>query len=73
MKKLSLNGNHAMALLRMWDPAQSGLIKQEAFLKSMASFKVKDERQIQNEKLEKGIKELCVLFREGKVNPMEIF
>jgi hypothetical protein len=23
--------------------------------------------------MEKGIKELCVLFREGKVNPMEIF
>lgn len=42
MKKLSLNGNHAMALLRMWDPAQSGLIKQETFLKSMANFKVKD-------------------------------
>lgn len=42
MKKMSLNGNHAMALLRMWDPAQSGLIKQETFLKSMANFKVKD-------------------------------
>ncbi len=51
MKKLGLNGNHVMVLLRMWDPSQSGLIRQEALLKSMTSFKVKDERQIQNEKL----------------------
>jgi hypothetical protein len=36
----------------------------------MENVKQKDEKQINNEKYEKGIKELCVIFRDKKINPM---
>lgn len=62
-----------MILFKMWDPSLSGFIKHEVYLKSMENVKQKDDKQIQNEKYEKGIKELCVIFRDRKINPIDIF
>ena len=39
----------------------------------MENVKQKDESQIQNEKFEKGVQELCIIFRDRKLNPIIIF
>ena len=57
----------------MWDPSLTGSIRHEIYLKSMQNVKQKDEKQIQNQKFEKGVQELCVIFRDRKINPIIIF
>ena len=62
-----------MILLKMWDPALKGEVRHEVYLKVMENVKVKNEEDIQNEKFEKGVQELCVIFRDRKLNPIVIF
>lgn len=42
LKKIGLNSNQVIILLKMWDPALEGLIRSEVFLKSMQNVKQKD-------------------------------
>ena len=57
----------------MWDPGLTGSIRHEVYLKSMKGVKRKNEKEIQYERVEKGVQELCVMFRERKINPITIF
>jgi len=42
LKKLGLDGNQSMILLKMWDPSLTGEIKHEIYLNAMKSVKQKD-------------------------------
>lgn len=48
LKKIGLNVNQTMILLKMWDPSLTGEIRHEVYLRSMDNVKQKDEKQIQN-------------------------
>lgn len=73
LRDLGMSDNQTMSLLKMWDPNLTGSISHNPILSSMKDVKKKTEKQIQYDKVEKGVQELCVLFRDRKVNPMAIF
>jgi hypothetical protein len=50
LKKIGLDRNQTMILLKLWDPSLKGEIRHEVYLKSMENVKQKDEKQIENEK-----------------------
>ena len=70
LKDLGMNANQTMSLLKMWDPTLTGSVRHDIYLKSMKDVKRKNQKEIEYEKMEKGISELCVLFRDNKFNPI---
>lgn len=62
-----------MIILKTFDPSYSGLTNHKLITSIMSTTKIKTDKQEEGEEEMKNVNDFCVMFRDKKINPVQVF